>query len=71
MLKFELREAAAGFWAHWIVWAVLAAAFAGAGVVNVFIALSAGEWWPVAVAGLAFVAAVAGAWMVVVTRRSR
>lgn len=71
MLKFELREAAAGFWAHWIGWTVLAVAFAGSGVVNLFIALSAGEWWPVAVAGLAFVAAAGGGWMAVVTHRSR
>jgi len=70
MIKFELREVATGFWAHWIAWAVLAAVFAGSGLVNVFIALSAGEWWPVAVAGLAFVAAAAGAWMAVVARRS-
>jgi uncharacterized membrane protein YhaH (DUF805 family) len=70
MIKFELREAATEFWANWIAWAILAVAFAASGVVNVFLALSAHQWWPVVVAGLAFVAAATGAWMVVVTRRS-
>jgi hypothetical protein len=70
MFKFELREAATGFWANWIAWAILATAFAASGVVNVFLALSAHEWWPVVVAGLAFVAAAAGCWMVVIARRS-
>jgi hypothetical protein len=70
MFRFEPREVVTGFWAHWIAWAVLAAVFAGSGVVNVFLALSAHEWWPVGVAGLAFAAAAVGGWMAVVTSRS-
>lgn len=71
MSRFVLREAVTGFWAHWLAWAVLAASFAGAGAVNVFLAVSYHEWWPAAVATLAFVAAIVGSWMAVVASRSR
>jgi hypothetical protein len=71
MTRFELRDAVSGVWAHWFAWALLAVAFAGSGVVNVFLAVSSREWWPVALAGLAFVAAVVGGWMAVVAARAR
>lgn len=71
MSRFEPRDAVSGIWAHWSVWVALAVAFALAGVVNVFLALSAGEWWPAGVALLAFVSAVVGGWMAIVAGRSR
>ncbi|HET8641962.1 MAG TPA: hypothetical protein VFM37_08485 [Pseudonocardiaceae bacterium] len=71
MTRFELREAISGFWAHWAAWALLAVAFAAAGAINVFLAVSAHEWWPAGVAVLAFVSALVGAWMAVVASRAR
>jgi len=71
MARFEPREAVSGLWAHWLAWALLAIAFAAAGVINVFLALSADEWWPAAVALLAFLSAAVGCWMAVVAIRSR
>lgn len=71
MSRFELRDAVSGIWAHWGAWAVLAVAFAVAGVINVFLALTAHEWWPAGVALLAFASAVVGGWMAIAAGRSR
>ena len=70
MSRFELRAAASGMWAHWSAWAVLAVTFAAAGVINVFLAFSANEWWPVMVAMPAFAAAGVGTWVAVVAVKS-
>jgi hypothetical protein len=71
MSRFELRGAVSGIWAHWAAWAVLAVAFVAAGMINVFLAVSAHEWWPVAVALLAFLAAAVGTWMALIASRTR
>lgn len=70
MSRFELRDAVSGIWAHWGSWALLAFAFGLAGAVNVFLALSAGEWWPAGVALLAFVSAGVGGRMAIVAGRA-
>ena len=71
MSRFELRDVVSGIWAHWGAWVVLAVAFAVAGAVNVFLALTAHEWWPAGVALIAFASAMAGGWMAVAVVRSR
>lgn len=70
MSRFELRAAVSGIWAHWSAWVLIAVAFATAGVINVFLAFSAHEWWPVVVAMPAFAAAGVGVWVAVVAVRA-
>jgi hypothetical protein len=69
--RLELRNAVTGIWTHWAAWAALAVAFAAAGVVNVFLAVAAHEWWPAAVALLAFVSAGVGVAVACTARRMR